>query len=179
MGMPLEFINIMRDLHFTVKLCRIMKRLYDEHYNVQIERHEGPTISGAIDPLSTSDFLIVRIEKEGLVPVFEKFKCIVPNYGMDPLQTKTNYDNLADAIYNKIFAKDDEAKPRIFTVSKEEALFIKNLKKELASRGDFTVDIPKFVDVLFKLGVMIPKEDVEKISKPEPDEEDDVKEIPW
>jgi hypothetical protein len=83
------------------------------------------------------------------------------------LQAKANYDNLADAIYNKIFAKADESKPRIFTVSKEKALFIKNLKKELASRGDFTIDIPKFVDVLFKLGVMIPKEDVET---PESDE---------
>jgi len=178
MGMPLEFINGMKDLHFSMKLCRIMKRLFDECYSVQIERHEASALA-IIDPLRNSDFLIVRIEKEGMEPVNERFRCAVVNYGIDPLLAKENYDNLADTIYNKIFAKADESKPRIFTVSKEEALFIKNLKEELASRGDFTVDIPKFVDVLFKLGVMIPKEDIEKISKPEPDEEDDVKEIPW
>lgn len=161
MEVPSKFIDTMNDLHFSTKLRRIIKRLFNENYDVSIhiERASFPI---TIDPLHIGEILHTRIHKDGMEPVTENFICNITNYKLAPINTiKETYDNLADAIYNKIFATADKTKSRVLTVSTEEVLFIKNLKKELDSRGDFTVDIPKFVDVLFKLGVMIPKEDVE------------------
>lgn len=40
--------------------------------------------------------------------------------------------------------------------------FIKAITNELNTRGDFKVDISKLVDVLFKLGVVVPKEEENK-----------------
>ena len=177
MSMPMSFTEGMRDLHFSMKLCRIMKRLYDESYDVNITKFNASPIS---DPLDRSLALDIHVHKDSMGVYFdEHFRCLIPReYALHPSECTEKYNKVADLIYDKIFKTTDDTKPRIFTVSKEEALFIKNLKEELASRGDFVIDVPKFVDVLFKLGVMIPKEDVEKIPEPESDEEDDIKE-PW
>lgn len=51
------------------------------------------------------------------------------------------------------------------TSTKIETQFESDVRAEIASRGDFVVDIPKLVDVLFKLGVMVPKEDIQNPNK--------------
>lgn len=176
MSMPRSFIDDMRDLHFSMKLCRIMKRLFDEDYDVNIVKFNASPMF-IPDPLDRSIALDIHIHKDNEdIYLDEHFRCLVPKeYALHSVECTEKYNQLADLIYDKFFKTIDDTKPRILTVSKEESAFLKNFKEELASRGDFTVDIPKLVDVLFKLGVMIPKEDVETS---EPDEIIEDKEIP-
>ena len=176
MIIPMPLINIMRDLHFSMKLCRIIKRLCDEDYSINIYTFKA---NPRTDPLDRTIALDIRVHKgsENVVCFDEHYRCLIPKeYDLHHVECTEKYNQLADLIYEKVFKTIDATKPHILTVSKEESAFLKNFKEELTSRGDFTVDIPKLVDVLFKLGVMIPKEDVETS---EPDEIIEDKEIPW
>jgi hypothetical protein len=71
--------------------------------------------------------------------------------------------SLRDLI-NEMYINDD-LKARMLNGPKEKeekaSSFFEKLRAEISSRGDFTIDVPKLVDVLFKLGVMLPKEDAE------------------
>lgn len=162
MVMPQDIINTMGKLHFSAKLCRIIKRLFDEDYDVNIDSMLGSSF--VADPLKPPPGTIrIHIRKDLATINFKQvYSCILPSSFDGPMalkRCKDIYDSLADKIYNDIFAKEDESKPRILTISKEENSFFKSFREELKSRGDFTIDIPKFVDILFKLGIMKPKEE--------------------
>lgn len=49
--------------------------------------------------------------------------------------------------------------PMIFVKTTSELKILKDIYDEIKSRGDFEIDIPKLVDVLFRLGCIKTKED--------------------
>jgi hypothetical protein len=173
MIIPSRVIDDMKDLHFSIKLCGIINRLYNEDYNVNISKYVTDPI---LDPINKEIILDIFVHKISADTPFSKhFRCRISKEHIDSDEGTEIYNNLADLIYNEVFKTIDDTRPRIFTISKEDASFIKNLKEEINSRGDFVIDVPKFVDILFQLGIMIPKELVE-ISGLETDKTD-IKEL--
>lgn len=154
-----------KDLHFSTRLKSVLVELAKTR-SITAEYFDSgfpgiPSISDTISlefrpttfPYSKIGLLKIIIHPENAT---EKPNASIMQLTSDDEANQKLFDDAAERL-EKMYSVKHSGPGWI--MKKAEDTLLTQLGTELNSRGDYEIDIPKFVDVLFKLGVVKSKEE--------------------